>query len=161
MPIDLKSLRLSPSKSLTINVSLQAGHSLTLSTTQNTPILPPMPSYNSSFKPCVPDLNLSKNAVLINDFLVEVQEAGFGVQLNSDKCIGGLLFADDFVDISNLSKHAVHKYCNTGGRRLMWVSILNVVLPVHPCLGANIFTCETFTEAISNFSKAMGCCGEG
>ena len=30
----------------------------------------------------------------------------------------------------------MHKHCNTGGRRLIWVN--NVVLPVHPCLGANI-----------------------
>ena len=80
---------------------------------------------------CIPHLNLKKTLVLFfNDLLVEVQEAGFGVQLNSGKCIG------DFVDISNLSENVVHKYCNTGGRRLMWLS--NVVLPVHPCLGATI-----------------------
>ena len=64
-----------------------------------------MPSYNSSFKPCVPDLNLSKSAVLINDFLVEVQEAGFGVQLNSDKCIG------EQMTLWILATRAVHKYC--------------------------------------------------
>ena len=35
--------------------------------------------------------------VFINDQLIEVEEAGLGVQLN----IAGLLFADDFVGISN------------------------------------------------------------
>ena len=42
--------------------------------------------------------------MLVNDPLVEVQEAGFGVQLNSGKCNEGILFADDFVGISDSSK---------------------------------------------------------
>ena len=57
-------------------------------------------------------------SVFINDLLVEVEEAGLGVQLNNGKSIAGLLFADDFVGISDSSENlqklidVVHKFCN-------------------------------------------------
>ena len=57
-------------------------------------------------------------SVFINDLLVEVEKAGLGVQLNNGKSIGGLLFADDFVDMSDLRENllklidVVHKFCN-------------------------------------------------
>ena len=56
-------------------------------------------------------------SVFINDLLIEVEKAGLGVQLNNGKSIGGLLFADDFVGMSdsreNLQKLInVHKFCN-------------------------------------------------
>ena len=57
-------------------------------------------------------------SVFINDLLVEVQEAGLGLQLNSGSSIGGLLFADDFVGITDSKEKlqklidVVHKYCN-------------------------------------------------
>ena len=35
----------------------------------------------------------------VNDLLIEVEKAGLGVQLSNGKSTGGLLFADDFVDI--------------------------------------------------------------
>ena len=44
--------------------------------------------------------------------------AGLGVQLNNGKSIGGLLFADDFVGMSDLRENlqklidVVHKFCN-------------------------------------------------
>ena len=50
--------------------------------------------------------------------LLEVEKAGLGVQHNNGKSIGGLLFADDFVGMSdsreNLQKRidVVHKFCN-------------------------------------------------
>ena len=44
-------------------------------------------------------------SVFINDLLVEVEEAGLGVQLNNDESIAGLLFADDFVGISGSSEN--------------------------------------------------------
>ena len=53
--------------------------------------------------------------VCINNLLIEVEKAGLGVQLNNGKSIGGLLFADDFVGMSdsreNLQKliDVVHK----------------------------------------------------
>ena len=37
----------------------------------------------------------------INDLLIEVEKAGLGVQLNNGKSIGGLLFLDDFVGMSD------------------------------------------------------------
>ena len=40
-------------------------------------------------------------SVFINNLLVEVEKAGLGVQLNNGKSIGGLLFADDFVGMSD------------------------------------------------------------
>ena len=57
-------------------------------------------------------------SVFINDLLIDVEKAGLGVQLNNSKSIGGLLFADDFVGMSdsreNLQKliDVVHKFCN-------------------------------------------------
>ena len=47
-----------------------------------------------------------------------MEEAGFGVQLNNVKSIGGLCFVDEFVGMSNASEnlqkliYVVHKYCN-------------------------------------------------
>ena len=57
-------------------------------------------------------------SVFINDLLIEVEKAGLGVQLNNGKSIGGLLFVDDFVGMSDLSEilqkliDVVHKFCN-------------------------------------------------
>ena len=57
-------------------------------------------------------------SISINDLLIEVEKAGLGVQLNNGKNIGGLLFVDDFVGMSdsieNLQKliDVVHKFCN-------------------------------------------------
>ena len=57
-------------------------------------------------------------SVFINDLLIEVEEAGLGVQLNNGKSIAGLLFAEDFVGISDSSENlqklidVVHKFCN-------------------------------------------------
>ena len=54
-------------------------------------------------------------SVFISNLLIEVEKAGLGVQLNNGKSIGGLLFADDFVSMSdsreNLQKliDVVHK----------------------------------------------------
>ena len=44
-------------------------------------------------------------SIFINDLLVEVEKAGLGVQLNNGKSIGGLLFADDFVGMSDSSEN--------------------------------------------------------
>ena len=38
---------------------------------------------------------------LLNDLLKEVEEAGVGVQLYNDKSMTGMLFADDFVGVSD------------------------------------------------------------
>ena len=57
-------------------------------------------------------------SVFINDLLKEVEEAGVGVQLCNDKSMTGMLFADDFVGVSdsreNLQKliDVVYNYCN-------------------------------------------------
>ena len=57
-------------------------------------------------------------SVFINDLLKEVEEAGVGVQLCNDRSMTGMLFADDFVGVSdsreNLQKliDVVHNYCN-------------------------------------------------
>ena len=40
-------------------------------------------------------------SVFINDLLKEVEEAGLGVQLCNNKSITGMLFADDFVGVSD------------------------------------------------------------
>ena len=39
-------------------------------------------------------------SVFINDLLVAVQQAGFGIELRDGGKVGGLLFADDFVGVS-------------------------------------------------------------
>ena len=57
-------------------------------------------------------------SVFINDLLKEVEEAELGIQLNSGNRVSGLLFADDFVGVSdskeNLQKliDVVHGFCN-------------------------------------------------
>ena len=52
-------------------------------------------------------------SVLINDLLREVEEAGLGVQLFNDKSITGMLFADNFVGVSD-SREKLQKFmmCN-------------------------------------------------
>ena len=46
----------------------------------------------------VPPLLLS---VFINDLLKDVEQAELGIQLSSGKRVGGMLFADDFVGVSD------------------------------------------------------------
>ena len=43
-----------------------------------------------------------------NDLLKEVEQTGLGIQLSSGKTVGGMLFADDFVGISD-SKESLQK----------------------------------------------------
>ena len=43
--------------------------------------------------------------VFVNDLVIEVEEAGLGVQLNNDKSIAHLLFVDDFVGIRDSSEN--------------------------------------------------------
>ena len=49
-------------------------------------------------------------SVFVNDLLKEVKQTGFGIQLlvSSGKTVGGMLFADDFVGISD-SKESLQK----------------------------------------------------
>ena len=47
-------------------------------------------------------------SVFINDLLKEVEQAELGIQLSSGKTIGGMLFADDFVGVSD-SKESLQK----------------------------------------------------
>ena len=47
-------------------------------------------------------------SVFINDFLKEEEQTGLGIQLNSGKIVGGILFADDFVGSSD-SKESLQK----------------------------------------------------
>ena len=57
-------------------------------------------------------------SVFINDLLKVVEQAKLGVQLSSGKKIGRMLFADDFVGVSNSKESlqklidVVHGYCN-------------------------------------------------
>ena len=51
-------------------------------------------------------------SVFINDLLKEVEEAELGIQLSSGKTVGEMLFADDFLGISDSKKPAkLYKYC--------------------------------------------------
>ena len=43
-------------------------------------------------------------SVFVNDLLKEVEQTGLGIQLSSGKTVGGMLFADDFVGISDLKE---------------------------------------------------------
>ena len=47
-------------------------------------------------------------SVFINDLLKEVEQVELGIQLSSGKTFGGMLFADDFVGVSD-SKESVQK----------------------------------------------------
>ena len=55
---------------------------------------------------------------LLNDLLKVVEQAKLGVQLSNGKKIGGMLFADDFVGVSDSKESlqkiidVVHGYCN-------------------------------------------------
>ena len=57
-------------------------------------------------------------SIFINDLLKVVEQAKLGVQLSSGKKIGGMLFADDFVGVSDSKESlqklldVVHGYCN-------------------------------------------------
>ena len=47
-------------------------------------------------------------SVFVNDLLKEVEQTGLGIQLSSGKTVSGMLFADDFVGISD-SKESLQK----------------------------------------------------
>ena len=47
-------------------------------------------------------------SVFINDLLKEVKQAELVIQLSSGKIVGGMLFADDFVGVSD-SKESLQK----------------------------------------------------
>ena len=55
--------------------------------------------------------------MFINGLLKEVEQAGFGVELSDGSTIGGMLFADDFVGVSNSEEelqrliNVAHAYC--------------------------------------------------
>ena len=55
--------------------------------------------------------------VFINGLLKEVEQAGLGVELSDGSTIGGMLFADDFVGVSNSEEelqrliNVAHAYC--------------------------------------------------
>ena len=46
--------------------------------------------------------------MFINDLLKAVEEAGLGIEISSGKRIGGMLFADDFVGVSE-SRESLQK----------------------------------------------------
>ena len=56
-------------------------------------------------------------SVFINDLLKEVEQAELGIQLSSGKTFGGMLFADDFVGVSDSNESlqklidVVYSYC--------------------------------------------------
>ena len=55
--------------------------------------------------------------MFINGLLKEVEQAGLGVELSDGSTIGGMLFADDFVGVSNSEEelqrliNVAHAYC--------------------------------------------------
>ena len=52
--------------------------------------------------------------LFINGLLKEVEQAGLGVELSDGSTIGGLLFADAFVGVSNSEEelqNVTHAYC--------------------------------------------------
>ena len=56
-------------------------------------------------------------SVFINDLLKDVEQAELGIQLSSGKRVGRMLFADDFVGVSDsresLQKFIdLHRYCS-------------------------------------------------
>ena len=56
-------------------------------------------------------------SVFINDLLKEVEQTGLGIQFNSGKIVGVMLFADDFVRISDSNESLqklldVYSYCS-------------------------------------------------
>ena len=51
--------------------------------------------------------------IIILHLLKEVEQAELGVQLSSGKKVGGMLFTDDFVGVSDSGKPAeAYRYCN-------------------------------------------------
>ena len=57
-------------------------------------------------------------SVFVNDLLKEVEQTVLGIQLSSGKTVGGMLFADDFVGISDSKEtlqkllDVVYSYCS-------------------------------------------------
>ena len=47
-------------------------------------------------------------SIFINDLLKEIEQTELGIQLSSGKKVGGMLFADDFVGVSD-SKESLQK----------------------------------------------------
>ena len=94
-------------------------------------------------------------SVFINDLLIEVEEAGLEVQLINGKSIAGLLFADDFVGVSDSSENlqkfidVVHKFCNRWStlvcvyRCILLNYVSQTCSPVHVQRGTYMLTnCE-------------------
>ena len=65
------------------------------------------------------DITGSLSPILfVNDLLKDVEQAELGIQFSSGKRVGGMLFADDFVGVSDSRESlqklidVVHGYCN-------------------------------------------------
>ena len=60
----------------------------------------------------------SLSPILFSVFIKDVEQAELGIQLSSGKRVGGMLFADDFVGVSDSRESlqklivVVHGYCN-------------------------------------------------
>ena len=56
--------------------------------------------------------------VFVNDLVIEVEEAGLGVQINNDKSIAHLLFVDDW-DVMGLVMLELDSCLNLGQERMV------------------------------------------
>ena len=69
-------------------------------------------------------------SVFVNDLLKEVEQTGLGIQLSSGKTVGGMLFADDFVGISDSKESlqklldVVYSYCSKWRLQLMKSAVM-------------------------------------
>ena len=75
---------------------------------------------------------------IFNDLSKEVEQAELGIQLSSGKTIGGMLFADDFVGVSDSKESlqklidVVYSYCSKWRLR---ANVINTAFTRHikPC----------------------------
>ena len=77
-------------------------------------------------------------SVFINDLLKEVKQAELGIQLSSGKTVGGMLFADDFLGVSDSKESlqklidVVYSYCSKWRLRAnaLRLLLLSVIRPI-------------------------------
>ena len=114
-------------------------------------------------------------SVFINGLLKEVEQAGLGVELSDGSTIGGMLFADDFVGVSNSEEelqrliNVAHAYCCKWRLKanVRWLiraihynfAILplttSIVLPLPSCF--HFHNASTSIVAIIPLSRPSGC----
>ena len=86
--------------------------------------------------------------VFINGLLKEVEQAGLGVELSDGSTIGGMLFADDFVGVSNSEEALKCKTLRGILRCRLWMQTNCTVTPYYTTDVCSVYYAYAYTHSL-------------